>query len=430
MNKRNLKKLLLLRKEGMTILGSVNENFIFKASEIMKIYLELCEGLDDEGIYKILLKSYALEEVNSFFDRLELVKGKLFIPEEIEKKADNSLFNKRFSILTLNICRNCNMKCDYCFEGIAFRRMSGIMEISTAIHAVNLFLEQCEENIIPSIIFTGGEPLVNFRLISSVVNYLKLKAIRINFTIKTNATLIDKRKMNFLINNNFRISISLDGCEYAHDYHRKLLNGKGTFRKVENIINSFIERKYGSNISLSGTITHQTIDYIDESLKALNSFKGISFYDLKPVMSNDTNIELSFNDYKTLAEKTSNNNLNIIKISKPCGIGLWHIAIDVDGLIYPCYRLCGINDYLMGNIFNTNLSSIKAPEDLIRLYNLEQINGCRGCHLTQLCQKGCFTDKLLKMKDNECFGNSYNFIQSVANDYYIIKGNHEILPMI
>ena len=81
--------------------------------------------------------------------------------------------------------------------------------------------------------FYGGEPLCNFPLIKEAVDYVKnnpIKNKRIIFSMTTNAVLLDKY-MEFLVDNDFEILVSLDGNKY-NDSYRVFKNGKCSFDTV------------------------------------------------------------------------------------------------------------------------------------------------------------------------------------------------------
>lgn len=81
--------------------------------------------------------------------------------------------------------------------------------------------------------FYGGEPLCNISFIKKAIDYVKnnpIKNKRIVYSLTTNAVLLDQY-MDFLVDNNFEILISLDGNKY-NDSYRVFKNGKSSFETV------------------------------------------------------------------------------------------------------------------------------------------------------------------------------------------------------
>lgn len=88
------------------------------------------------------------------------------------------------------------MRCKYCFEEIEFRKDTEIMNEEIAIKAIDIFYNQLNGKV-GHIIFTGGEPILNFPLIKKIVNYVKQSNYKMTYMIKTNGTLIDEDIMFF-----------------------------------------------------------------------------------------------------------------------------------------------------------------------------------------------------------------------------------------
>lgn len=95
-----------------------------------------------------------------------------------------------------------------------------------------------------TISFYGGEPLLNMGLIRQIVDYVKsINSIgkTINFNMTTNAMLLDTYA-DYLVDNEFRLLISIDGDEYSQGY-RVDANGDNSFNRVYNNI-KLLQSKY------------------------------------------------------------------------------------------------------------------------------------------------------------------------------------------
>lgn len=80
--------------------------------------------------------------------------------------------------------------------------------------------------------FYGGEPFLEFELIKECVAYAedKLEGKKIEYSVTTNATLLTDEIIDYLIFNNFFVTVSLDGPREIQDECRRFLyNNKGTF---------------------------------------------------------------------------------------------------------------------------------------------------------------------------------------------------------
>jgi uncharacterized protein len=108
--------------------------------------------------------------------------------------------------------------------------------------------------------FYGGEPLLNIALIKQVVSYAKslenIHDLKFKFNMTTNGVLLDKY-ISYLIENNFLISLSLDGNNF-HNQYRVFGNNAPSFAKVvKNILD--IKKKhsnYFQNNVIFNTVLH------------------------------------------------------------------------------------------------------------------------------------------------------------------------------
>ena len=432
-----LRNLLHLKEDETHLIGSITPPFFFRVSEIMEEFLRLCDKTSIEEALTVLKEQNSPEEFESFQQRLEKIKDKLFVDEEKEK-ANQIDLSAKVTTLALNVTRKCNLKCDYCFEDAEWRKF-GEMPFSIAQKAIDTFFTDNSSQWV--IIFTGGEPMLNFDLITKVVNYIEQRGVKVEYRIKTNGTLIDDEKIDFLIKNNFKIQISLDGNEKAHDTHRKFANGKGTFEIVDGLLRKLIEKEYGSKISISGTLTHQTIQYVDDCYAHMNSYSEIKGCTLKSVMTNShSKYAFTSDDYMFANVSNLNNNKYLMqqgiklvedkKINTVCGIGVWNITIDIDGMIYPCYRLCGNEKYVIGNLQLLKLP-LKLPKELENLYMLDNNIQCINCYFINVCKMGCYTDKLMfDYRISHCFNSKKLIVEEIFCNVFLKKRMYLLLDIV
>jgi len=149
---------------------------------------------------------------------------------------------------TFEVTQKCNLRCKYCIYGGFYpnQRSHSNKEINfeTARNAIDYIFDLVKKNYRQEIIigFYGGEPLLNFKTVKKIVKYateiFTNRAVR--FTMTTNGTLLSNEIINYIIRNNFRILVSLDGPKKIHDSKRIFKNGKGSY---EIIINNLKKRE-------------------------------------------------------------------------------------------------------------------------------------------------------------------------------------------
>lgn len=158
------------------------------------------------------------------------------------------LANYRMGQLTLQVTQQCNLRCGYCCYGGNYdnmRQHSGKrMPWETAKKAIDFFLAHSLETPEPHISFYGGEPMLEFDLIKRCVSYVKeqVEGKKITYGMTTNGTLLTEEAQKYLVENDFQLSISLDGSKEEHDANRKFPSGKGSFDLIMGHVAEMRER--------------------------------------------------------------------------------------------------------------------------------------------------------------------------------------------
>lgn len=170
--------------------------------------------------------------------------------------------NTRVKQLTLQVTQQCNLRCGYCVYGGKYRghraHSNLRMSLKTAKRAIDFFLARNRELSELFISFYGGEPLLEFELIKECVKYAnsRVEGKRIRYNMTTNGTLLSDDISDYLVENDVRISISLDGSRHEHDGNRKFANGEGSFDTIISNINRIRDRhpEYARSISIMTTV--------------------------------------------------------------------------------------------------------------------------------------------------------------------------------
>ena len=117
----------------------------------------------------------------------------------------------------------CEHSCPYCqVSRQSTDRSRFDMSEETARHALDIAFESPAKRI--KIEFQGGEPLLNFPLISTIVSAAKTKAAaadkKVDFVIASNLALLDDAILAFCKANDVLLSTSLDGPRDLHNKNR------------------------------------------------------------------------------------------------------------------------------------------------------------------------------------------------------------------
>jgi uncharacterized protein len=237
-------------RQGTEYIYDVSSNLFFKYSHKLKDLL----FKDENENFSKLEPYYSFKNQYGCFFSYPLRNDNAPLTEEEIKQSLSNI-----NTLILEITQRCNFRCKYCvysgnylyfrthnertmpFE-IAQKSIDYFFNLLTSLKRTQLVRERY-------ISFYGGEPLLEFELIKNCVEYINssIKNKRVSDSIKisisTNGYLLNPTIIEFVVQNNIRLDISLDGPPSIHDRNRILKNGEGTFEKVfENI--KYIKKKY------------------------------------------------------------------------------------------------------------------------------------------------------------------------------------------
>ncbi|OOM11319.1 radical SAM protein [Clostridium saccharobutylicum] len=294
-----------MEKPFIHLLSSINGFYFFDVNKNEIVNIE-------KDVYDFLMKLtndeevQPNEEVNKKVDELRK-RGYLSsktLKEIKHPESDNLEYHlgRHINQITLQVTQKCNLRCSYCayskFDNLGQRNHSNKeMTIETAKKAVDFLLEHSYDGEKAVISFYGGEPLLKFNLIKEIVSYAKENFVgkELSFSLTTNATLLNEEIMEYSINNNIDIMISIDGPEEIHDLNRKFADGTGSLAKILDNLQK-LKSKYGDDLNNALRI-NAVIDpkndfdkmntiFENEILKGLNVTGGI----VENVFSNEETI--------------------------------------------------------------------------------------------------------------------------------------------
>jgi uncharacterized protein len=273
----------------------------------------------------------------------------------------------------LVVTSKCNLGCKYCYEG---EEKKGIdMNKFIADKSIGFIYEKLnssEDNKVKKhkIIFHGGEPLLNIKVIKYIKEKIDLtigKEYIIQYEMTSNGTIFNKDIKDFIQNNDINLSISIDGIEEVHDRNRKFKNGKGSFDIAVTNLKKFLNI---TGVRVRMTISSDNANYLHEGIKLLSDIgvKTIvpiqNFYDSNWTDENISN--LNHNIEKLIDEFYKDENIVISTIDEEsllssrgdCFGGISTFTIGETGDVYPCLFCLNNDDFIIGNIVNNDIKHI------------------------------------------------------------------------
>ncbi|WP_366923575.1 thioether cross-link-forming SCIFF peptide maturase [Metallumcola ferriviriculae] len=318
--------------------------------------------------------------------------------------------------LCLHVSHDCNLRCRYCFAGTG--RFGGdreLMTADTAKQAVDFLLAASGPRQFCEIDFFGGEPLMNFSVVMETVKYAQkaaaIKGKKINLTLTTNGMLLDEDVRRFLVKNEIKLVLSLDGRPEINDYIRPGAGGKGSYREIVPKFKAMVNELGGKNYYIRGTYTKHNRDFAADIAHMLTcGFRELS---IEPVVaSSEAGYALTEEDYPFIASEYDrlvdlyleywdngdpfnffhfNVNLEqgpcLAKRLRGCGAGFEYLAVTPGGELYPCHQFVGDEKFRIGTVTEGIINtSVGETFKQTHVYNKEE---CRRCWARFYCGGGC-----------------------------------------
>lgn len=319
--------------------------------------------------------------------------------------------NPIIKAMCLHIAHDCNLRCPYCFADQGpYGGDRGLMSFETGKAALELLFKESGNRKNLNIDFFGGEPLMNFEVVKDLILYIEKRTAELEkvaeLTLTTNALLLDKEKGNFLKEHNVSVVLSLDGRPEVQNKMRYTANNKGSYDIVAKNIKEFIADGYEKYI-VRGTFTRENVDFLKD-LQHLAEM-GLKNLSIEPVVGPEEasysikgeDIPLILEEYDKLTDHMEKENdfnffhFNIDIYKGPClpkrisacGAGHEYVAISPQGDIYPCHQFVGNKDFLLGNVYQGEVS--RKIGKLFQNANVLNKEECMDCWARFYCSGGC-----------------------------------------
>ncbi len=258
--------------DGTKILLDVNSGSVHVIDNLMWDFHDAIrekEGDLDQAL-AVLAGSYDLPIVDALKEEvLDLVDtGVLFSADEY-RESYTPAKKPLLKSLCLNISHDCNLRCTYCFASSGhFGGQRLLMPENVGKRAIDYLIEHSGARKHCEIDFFGGEPLMNFDVVKSLVLYGRIQGQKygkeIKFTLTTNGVDLNQGVQEFLNQENISVVLSLDGRPEVNDRVRKFPSGKGSYEIINSRIREFVQSRKGENYYVRGTYTGFNKDFCQD----------------------------------------------------------------------------------------------------------------------------------------------------------------------
>lgn len=346
--------------------------------------------------------------------------------DNLSDRAIKSLLSlpSSVSVMYLLLTDACNLACDYCFveNQIPKDQNRIFMSVELVKKSVDFFTKAIgrhQKNFEnkKTIIFYGGEPLMNKNVFMEAVRYivdLKREGVLpklLSINLVSNGLFFTPELADFVREHSVNVSISLDGDEVATNLHRRDFNGEPVFDRVMEKIK--LLKSKGISVGISCTINEETIKKQKEIIDFLIDIIGVKSLGFN-ILARGHSIKLKdnyetraaefiINSYKVFREKGIFEDRIMRKINSfssqkihpyDCAAsGGRQIVVAPDGQVGICHGYIGSRKHFVGTVFDNEL----IVEETLTYKEWKKrspiiMEQCQSCVALGICGGGCPCD--------------------------------------
>lgn len=350
-------------------------------------------------------------------------------------------YNSSDMALTILPTRGCNFGCIYCYEQ---DRPNVLMNEQTEKAIVKFVCSNSNLKRL-SVVWYGGEPLLNFDSMVRLTKMFKQLNIEYSAKIVSNGYLLTKEKADLMKDLAIRnIQITFDGSEEIHNQRRFLLGGQPTYRKIMDNLKYLLSINKEITIDIRTNIDRRNKDDYNkfyQDFKSEINDKRVTMYpgfvsDLLSSECVSPEFNISEGGYKAQF---------ILDIFDKYGIEIksflpkyrrhscvaskyFAFVIGPEGELYKCWRMVGNQKEAIGNVNDGSLDMVKFSKYLIGAdYTLD--SKCLQCEFITLCGGGCplvrMRNKYEKISLNHCRPEKTHMEQLMELRYEMFVKSHQ-----
>jgi uncharacterized protein len=343
------------------------------------------------------------------------------------RKAPPALPANSLTTLVLTLTTGCNLACTYCYkEDLSRPADASRLSFEHACRAVELLIAESGSRPRVNLTFFGGEPLTALPMIRQVVAYAGARAAEtgksFDYSLTTNATLLDDETIDFLAAARFAVTVSMDGPEAVHDRNRRTVGGRGTHAvvaaKARRLLERYPARPVGARVTLTAGMTD--VAAIHRHLKDEIGFAEVGFApvtaglpagfcldpgETRAVFDSMKALALAWRDNALAGRDIGFTNIGQLMTALhegsskliPCGAGVALLAVDTKGALALCHRFAGSDIATFGHV-ETGIDRDGVARFVDRAIE-RSASFCQGCHARSLCAGGCYHESYTRHAD-------------------------------
>lgn len=316
--------------------------------------------------------------------------------------------------VTLFLTTACNLRCTYCYAS-AGRDAPKFMTLDTAKRGIDFAAAHAARRRTALHVgyHGGGEPTMNWRVLTSSFDYAREKAAALKLGLRTalatNGVLSDAH-IDWIVAHLKSVSLSCDGSPQVHDRTRPTASGKGSSGRVAHTLRRFDAAKFPYALRL--TVTADQISTLADSVEYLcTEFQAFSIQ-VEPVYRLGRGAEAASAEsdefieaYRIAAGRAAARGRSLrfsgaragTLTNHFCSASRDNFCLSADGNVTSCFEAFGEDSPVAGVFFYGRPAADgdgyvfdRAVLDRLRSQGVEKRAHCRGCFAKWSCGGDCY----------------------------------------
>lgn len=310
---------------------------------------------------------------------------------------------------------HCNMGCTYCYNELDNKDRRGTevkegMTLETATAMVDALFAQSGEEPNLSLVFIGGEALLERAVLFATVTHARRLAVErgcsLDISVYTNGTLMDRKVVAWADENEVDLVLSMDGPPALHDKYRVYPNGRPTSQVILRNVRWFLEhsRRRWRRVNVVASEPRRLLPLV-------RYFRHLGFNDIHIQTAYgldgfgqrggaDDLVEVlewykerlvagevfALAPFASILHRLMGERRNVTSWL-PCTTGYSSLGVGPDGAVYPCHHFLEEGDFRLGDV-RRGLPSAEARSRL--MVPVDEREPCRSCWARHACGGECY----------------------------------------
>ena len=323
--------------------------------------------------------------------------------------------------LVLNVTSKCNLSCKYCYEYgedklVEASTKPRFMSEETARESVDFMIAESGDSPKVHLTFFGGETLLNFKVLRYALGYAQERARAagkaVDTSLTTNATLLREEIIDWIVENDVGVTVSMDGAREQQDALRVFANGMGSYDTIIPRVKELL-RRHKRPVGARVTLTKGNLE-VQEIYHHLKHEVGFFEVGFAPVTTSwqrdyaiqddgfnymltqfqalardylDTSLQGKHHGFSNVRDTVEEIHRGVAK-AYPCGAGIGLLGVATDGDVGLCHRFAGSDKHKLGTVRDGIDPGVQ--EAHMKRHHIANKTDCATCWARSLCAGGCY----------------------------------------